>query len=85
MRTEICTVVSIPTGPALLGQKKAHTVCPGHALNKITKDLINRSKLIQGYRVQSVRLSAAHSTYHTEPEIPTAIHRDSTRMASLSN
>lgn len=33
------------------------TVLAGHALNKITKDLINRSKLIQGYRVQSVQLS----------------------------
>lgn len=26
----------------------------GHALNKITKDIINRSKLLQGYRIQSV-------------------------------
>ncbi|GAA5868985.1 hypothetical protein JCM8547_003242 [Rhodosporidiobolus lusitaniae] len=30
-----------------------HLHC-GHALNKITKDLINRSKLIQGYRVHYV-------------------------------
>lgn len=29
----------------------------GHALNKITKDLINRSKLIQGYRIEYVSLS----------------------------
>ncbi|CEQ39985.1 SPOSA6832_01558, partial [Sporobolomyces salmonicolor] len=43
----------------------------GHALNKITKDIINRSKLIQGHRIQSVHLlnsSLLHLSVLTLPQ-----------------
>lgn len=42
----------------------------GHALNKITKDLINRSKLIQGYRVQCVPPHPASYPLRSRPIDP---------------
>jgi isoleucyl-tRNA synthetase len=53
MRTGICIAVRPLPLSSAVGLTPVRT---GHALNKITKDLINRSKLIQGYRVQSVSL-----------------------------
>lgn len=52
----------------------------GHALNKITKDIINRSKLIQGNRVQCVG-PRSPSSARADPRTAPATSQDTTRMA----
>lgn len=55
----ICTLVSAVVAPEQAAADLPHA---GHALNKITKDIINRSKLIQGHRIQSVSALALPSS-----------------------
>lgn len=62
----------------------------GHALNKVTKDLINRSKLIQGHRVQCVASRASSRPFPSAAPrlnlpLDAATSPASTRTASRSS